>query len=127
MSATVVSKCIFCVILASFLAAEAQEPIHATLSSAVFSGQHPPSVKAPSTTANASVGTTMLRKVQSSVLPAEAVQGTAVPRNPDMTLLASLGSAMLVLARLLRKVTAQRDAKSNPSPKVRAVAAGKAA
>jgi hypothetical protein len=111
MNASLVVKCIFCLILASLLTAEAQEAMHAMVFSARSArGQ------------NALVG-----NVRSSVLPAVALSQAPVPRNPDMKLLVLLGSALLVLARLLRKITEQRSHSSNQAPKVRAAAAGRAA
>ena len=41
-------------------------------------------------------------------VPAVAFAEAPVPRNPEMTLLVFVGSALLMLARLLRKMTEQR-------------------
>jgi len=49
-------------------------------------------------------------------IPAVAFAEPAGPRNPEMTLLVSVGSALLMLARLLRKITEQRK------PKVKRIA-----
>ena len=118
MSTTVVMKLIRYLILVSVLSAGVQGSACTMRFSASLPGPHGLNLR--SERVGTIIGETIFGNDRPSV-PLMALSQSPVPRRADMALLAALGSALLVLARVLRKIPEKRTPTSKAMTKARGV------